>query len=940
MEITTELDAAVYTKDRQKVLRIFDEAIPAGNDLISALQEFRDLVFNTARERAALTLDSTTRTIIAIVVLTAVFVLFSLFLLLFTIKDLRTPLVKLETAVMEITKGNLSYPVRDERRDELGILSDCIGDMVDKIFEQIKTNEFQLTKLNLVVQASKIGLWDMEVVEDDPVNPLNKFNWSDQFRSMLGYSDEKDFPNLLSSWSDLLHSDDKEITLNCFMNHLIDRTGRTPYDVEYQLLKRNGEYGYFHAYGETIRKKNGNAIRVAGALKDITEEKRIAFEMAKRRDETEAELEELVKKRSAELQHTMEKLEIASHAKSSFLANMSHEIRTPMNAILGVTEILMQDENHTPGTLDGLQRIHNSGDLLLSIINDILDLSKIEAGKMDLVYNDYHVASLINDTVSLNIMRIGSKPIEFELYVNEKLPLILNGDELRIKQILNNLLSNAFKYTKKGTVKLSVSFEREHTDSDEILLIFTVKDSGQGMSEEQVNKLFDEYSRFNEEANSTTEGTGLGMSITQKLLFIMNGDIDVRSELDKGSEFFISMPQKCIGTEELGKELAENLQKFKSKSLESPIRKLQIVYEPMPYGRVLVVDDVESNLFVAQGLMKPYDLNVETASSGYDAIDKIKEGNEYDVVFMDHMMPNMDGIETVKHIREWGYTQPIVALTANAVVGQSEVFLANGFDGFISKPIDTRELNAALKKFVRDKQPPELIEAAQQAAARKSSEAAAKAAEQTPAAPTDTWKKIEQIEGLQTEKGLESFLGQHDGYEKTLKLLIKEIEKCSKNLAAFLSADDMHNFAIDVHGMKGSLANIGAMEISDLAKELEFAAKDANSGFCTSNLPPFLEKLQTFKQKLIEAFAEEKQNQGIIEIPPELPPIFEKLTVALGETDYLAIDRGMESLDKLNLSLGTEPKHGALKDEIEQIKDAVMMLDYESALNMMRKLLE
>jgi HPt (histidine-containing phosphotransfer) domain-containing protein len=289
------------------------------------------------------------------------------------------------------------------------------------------------------------------------------------------------------------------------------------------------------------------------------------------------------------------------------------------------------------------------------------------------------------------------------------------------------------------------------------------------------------------------------------------------------------------------------------------------------------------------------------------------------------MMPKMDGIETVKILRECGYTHPIAALTANAVVGQSDVFLENGFDGFISKPIDTRQLNVVLRKYVRDKQPPEVIAAAQQ---KKGSQEEHK---DKSAVLTETWEKLEKIEGLSLNEGLERLMGQREFYEKALKLLIKEIDKCDKNLKKFLSANDMHNFAIDVHGMKGSLANIGAMEISDLAKELEMASKEANAAFCETNLPPFLEALGNFKKSLEEAFAEEKQNQEYVEIPGELLPILEKLKTAMDKTDYMAIDRELSNLDKLNTS-------GILKEEIEQIKEAVVMLDYESALEIMNKL--
>jgi PAS domain S-box-containing protein len=486
-EITEKLELALERNDQQRVIQIFEEAIPIGNEFIDKLQEFHDLVSSTASNKAAETMEDTAHTIIIIVLITGAFILLSAFLLVFIVKDIKRPLVKLEKSVTEIFNGNLTYPVRDERRDELGMLSNCIGDMVDKTSENIKANELHLTKLDLVVQASKIGLWDMEVVKEDPVNPSNTFNWSDQFRHMLGFSDEIDFPNILSSWSDRLHPDDKERTVDCFLKHLTDRTGTIPYDVEYRLLMKNGTYRYFHAYGETIRDEKGYAIRVAGALKDITEEKEIALELEKfnKRNEelahwyksildatplpitvTDAnmcwtfvnkavedflgtKLEDMLGKPCStwnanicntddcgiacakrglhrtffthigkSYQVDVEKLynlsgevagfievvqditqieemhkkqadaEAASVAKSAFLANMSHEIRTPMNAILGITEILLQDETHSPGTIEELQRINHSGNLLLNIINDILDLSKIEAGKMSLVYND------------------------------------------------------------------------------------------------------------------------------------------------------------------------------------------------------------------------------------------------------------------------------------------------------------------------------------------------------------------------------------------------------------------------------------------------------------------------------------------------------------------------------------------------------------------------
>jgi len=405
------------------------------------------------------------------------------------------------------------------------------------------------------------------------------------------------------------------------------------------------------------------------------------------------------------LRNTMISLEAASKAKSEFLAKMSHEIRTPMNAILGITEIHLQKNTLTPDIKEAFGKISISGYSLLGIINDILDLSKIEANKMELTLVEYNTASLINDAMQLNMMNVGSKPINVKLRVDKNIPSMLLGDELRIKQILNNLLSNAIKYTEKGEVELTVFTGQLDIKADsKILLVFKVSDTGQGMTSEQINKLFSEtYTRFNLETNRKVEGTGLGINITKNLVNMMGGKISVESELGIGTTFTVRLPQGCIDSPPIGEELAENLQKFR---FNSAIRteKLQIARDYMPYGSVLIVDDTETNLYVAKGLMEPYGLKIYTASSGLEAIEKVKSGNVYDIIFMDHMMPKMDGIEATQIIRDLGYAKPIVALTANAVAGQAEMFVSSGFDAFISKPIDIRQLNTVLNKFIRDKQ--------------------------------------------------------------------------------------------------------------------------------------------------------------------------------------------------------------------------------------------
>jgi CheY-like chemotaxis protein len=344
-----------------------------------------------------------------------------------------------------------------------------------------------------------------------------------------------------------------------------------------------------------------------------------------------------------------------------------------------------------------LEKIYNSGSNLLGIINDILDMSKIETGHMILEPTEYDLSKLIYDTMQLNIVRAAAKNLRLKLKLDESLPLKLFGDELRLKQILNNILSNAVKYTERGYVKLSVS---HYAEGDNVILRFVVEDTGQGIKQEDMNDLFAMFTRFNMNENRTTEGAGLGLNITKNLVEKMGGAIHVKSEYGKGSVFVTTIMQGLAGSTPIGPEIAESLCNFTYTSSYKN-DEFKIPFRSMSHGKVLVVDDVDTNLYVAEGLLSHYGISVDMVTSGFDALKKTEEGNIYDIIFMDHMMPKMDGIETTKKMREAGYMGTIVALTANALVGNDEMFMKEGFDDFIAKPLDLKQMNEILIKYVR-----------------------------------------------------------------------------------------------------------------------------------------------------------------------------------------------------------------------------------------------
>lgn len=379
----------------------------------------------------------------------------------------------------------------------------------------------------------------------------------------------------------------------------------------------------------------------------------------------------------------------ANNAKSNFLAQMSHEIRTPLNTVLGMNEMILR-ESDSETVSKYASYIKNAGQTLLGIINDILDLSKLEVGKTNIVAEDYNLKFVINDIINLVSLKIREKGLKFRLDMAKDIPMYLHGDVLRIKQVIINIMNNAVKYTDKGQITLGVGWEK--ADKESIMLIFEIRDTGRGIKKKDIERIFSPFERAEEQRNHTIEGNGLGLAITRKLVRLMGGEISVRSEFGKGSVFEVQILQRIVHEKN-----GENVLKLQNRE------KHEDTHISAPDAKILVVDDVETNRIVVKELLRVTDINVEVASSGEMCLELMKN-NRYDLVLLDHMMPGMDGIETLKLIRKMENSPnkdtPVIAMTANAVLGAKSMYLAEGFDDYISKPIGYIELENLIKRYV------------------------------------------------------------------------------------------------------------------------------------------------------------------------------------------------------------------------------------------------
>ena len=528
----------------------------------------------------------------------------------------------------------------------------------------------------------------------------------------------------------------------------------------------------------------------------------------------------------------LEQAKHANEAKTDFLANTSHEIRTPINAVLGMNEMILREtakaetlEDPDPTAYREAFRkiktysgnVDSAGSNLLAIINDILDFTKIEEGKMDIVPVEYQLSSVLNDVSNMIYFKAGEKKLDFKTDVDEKLPDNLYGDVVRVRQIITNILNNAVKYTDVGSVSLKITGSRpDCTENGKPLLnlVVEVADTGIGISKENIGKLFGKFERLDLVRNSIKEGTGLGLAITKMLLDMMHGRIDVQSEYGKGSTFTVTIPQVIVSDEPIGN--------FKEK-FEKSLEEKKDYHESFraPSAKILIVDDTRMNLIVATEFLKETKVYIDTAGSGRDAVGLTLK-SRYDVILMDQRMPEMDGEETLHEIRSYpgspNRETPVICLTADAVVGARERYLSKGFDDYLTKPIDSKALEKMLRKYI----PVDKVEIV-----RKDEKTAGSEKKET-TCPSDSRYGMDYLAkcGFDVKKGISNCGGEEEFYRSILLEYLNSSDEKKEKLERYLKEGDMEGYGIHVHSLKSTSATIGATALSEMALELERLAKE------------------------------------------------------------------------------------------------------------------
>ena len=618
-----------------------------------------------------------------------------------------------------------------------------------------------------------------------------------------------------------------------------------------------------------------------------------------------------------ELEKELEVAQMASEAKSAFLSNMSHEIRTPINAVLGLNEMIIR-ESREEQTLEYANSVKSAGNSLLGIINDILDFSKIEAGKMEILEAEYHLSSTINDLLNVIAVKANDKGLTLNMNIDKALPSKLIGDEIRIKQCVTNILSNAVKYTEEGSVTLNVSFRK--ADDESIFLRFQVIDTGIGIKEEDIEKLYSPFERIEETRNRSIEGTGLGMSIVKKLLALMDSRLEVKSVYGEGSDFSFEVKQKVASWEELG-DFKEKYKEFLGSQ-----KKYHESFTA-PDAEILVVDDTPINLTVVIGFLKQTKVRVDTAESGFETLELVKK-KKYDVIFIDHRMPEMDGIQTLEALKDMpdnlSIDAPCIALTANAGEGAREEYIAAGFIDYLAKPLNGELLEKMLVEYL----PSEKVFISEQddnsKATTEDNMDSKEAMDDSEEKERELLSKLQGIDLSEAEKNCGSL--------EILKNVVSEfriaIDSNADNIERFAGNKDFRNYTVVVHALKSSARLIGAMELSGMAAHLEDCGNNENEAEIAEKTPELLKLYRSYKEKL-SAIGGDVNEDELPEISEdELKRAFSDMRELLEAYDFDTADGIMNMLSEYRIPTD-------YKDKFEKVKQLLVAVDRDALLQVL-----
>ncbi len=600
---------------------------------------------------------------------------------------------------------------------------------------------------------------------------------------------------------------------------------------------------------------------------------------------------------SDELREAKALAEEASRAKGDFLANMSHEIRTPINAILGMNEMILR-ETDEENIIDYSGNIKSAGKTLLGLINDILDFSKIESGKIDIVEAEYEMVSVLSDLVNMIYSRAEDKGLVLKTEFDPNLPKVLYGDDIRIKQVITNLLTNAVKYTQEGSVTFAVGCKKTEDDPDCVLLTVRVEDTGEGIRREDMDKLFGEFERIDESRNRYVEGTGLGISITQSLLAMMGSSLEVQSRYGEGSVFSFTLKQKVINREPLGDYSStwRNEQPKHEKYRES---------FTAPDADILMVDDNSMNLTVFKGLVRQTKMRVDTAEDGDTGLALAKD-KKYDIIFLDHMMPVKDGIETLQELRKMtdgpNLKTPAVCLTANAISGSRDKYISAGFDNYLTKPIDPGKLEEMLLLYL----PAQKVER-----------------NVIPADHDDIFAIPPELTGLEQKgiidikEGIENS-GSAEDYISLLRIFFSTLDERAGELERLYDEGDIKNYTIKIHALKSSFRIIGAEKQGEMAQKLEDAGKSGDTAYIKENHEEFLEEYKSFKEPLSVVF--DKDNDSVKpEAEPEfMAEVLDELAAASDDMDCQWLWEIIKKAEEYRIPQEYEKLWNDLKEEVQK----------------------